>query len=288
MLVTDTDEAASGQIQQLQALRPGLALLEQSGAERFDPVRFRYIQSMARRALEQRPAVAEIIETKALKALRDYQADFAREREQAAIVVARAAEESADAAENIQRVFDSGDFKAVLQMRGRAEASATQMMLSELTQTIVRAQGALDVSPNERSFDDILRQQEDDLVAAFSDSAADPDSMQSGNVESGEFGELQSIRRFRESLVKRNADKLVTESIKHAPENAGPLNPQMLVIHSLATMRDLSPHYMSRFVSYIDTLLWLEQAYEPSAAAAGKKASAKSGGKGSARQKSKR
>jgi len=28
----------------------------------------------------------------------------------------------------------------------------------------------------------------------------------------------------------------------------------------LTTMRDLSPHYLSRFVSYIDTLFWLEQA----------------------------
>jgi hypothetical protein len=25
-------------------------------------------------------------------------------------------------------------------------------------------------------------------------------------------------------------------------------------------MRELSPHYLSRFVSYIDTLFWLEQA----------------------------
>ena len=88
--------------------------------------------------------------------------------------------------------------------------------------------------------------------------------------------------------MKLNADKLVTQSIKHAPENAGPLNPQMLVIHSLATMRDLSPHYMSRFVSYIDTLMWLEQASDAGDPAATKKASAKSGGKGSARQKAKR
>ena len=283
MPMTDT-EAATGQGQQAQALRTELALLQQNGAESFDPVRFCYIQSMARRALEQPPTVAAIIESKALKALRDYQADFASEREQAAIVVARAGEECVDTAAKLQRVFDGGQFKAVLQMRHRVEASAAQSMLSELTRTLVQAQGVLDESPGQRSFDDILRQQEHELLAAFCDTGPDRDSMQAGDIESGEFGELQSVRRLRDSLVKRNADKLVTESIKHAPENAGPLNPQMLVIHSLATMRDLSPHYMSRFVSYIDTLLWLDTACESGAAAAAKKTGAKAGAKGSARQ----
>ena len=43
------------------------------------------------------------------------------------------------------------------------------------------------------------------------------------------------------------------------PQNPGPLNPQMLAIKSLSTMRELSPDYLNRFVSYVDTLLWLER-----------------------------
>jgi len=72
--------------------------------------------------------------------------------------------------------------------------------------------------------------------------------------------ELTSVRLFRESLVKLSSDKLVSRIIKEAPENPGPLNPQMLVIRSLSTMRDLSPDYLNRFVAYVDTLQWLEQA----------------------------
>ena len=61
-------------------------------------------------------------------------------------------------------------------------------------------------------------------------------------------------------MVKLNADKVVTQALEEVPAEAGPLNPQRLATRSLATMRDLSPHYLSRFVSYVDTLFWLEQA----------------------------
>ena len=61
-------------------------------------------------------------------------------------------------------------------------------------------------------------------------------------------------------MVELNADKVVNQALAEVPESAGPLNPQRLATRSLETMRDLSPHYLSRFVSYIDTLFWLEQA----------------------------
>ena len=61
-------------------------------------------------------------------------------------------------------------------------------------------------------------------------------------------------------MVRLNADKVVTQALAEVPEDCGPLNPQRLATRSLETMRDLSPHYLSRFVSYIDTLFWLEQA----------------------------
>ena len=46
----------------------------------------------------------------------------------------------------------------------------------------------------------------------------------------------------------------------NAPEDSGPLNPQMLITESLSQLRDLSPGYLSRFVTYFDTLFWLQQA----------------------------
>jgi len=51
----------------------------------------------------------------------------------------------------------------------------------------------------------------------------------------------------------------VEQSLKRGPENAGPLNSHMLVLRSLATMRELSPEYLRRFLSHAETLLWLDQ-----------------------------
>ena len=47
------------------------------------------------------------------------------------------------------------------------------------------------------------------------------------------------------------------------PKNAAPLNSHHLVHRSLTLMRDLSPEYLDRFMSYVDALLWLDQANAP-------------------------
>ncbi len=79
--------------------------------------------------------------------------------------------------------------------------------------------------------------------------------------------ELKSVRRFRETYSKIAAVQQVERALVRAPENAGPLNSHMLVLHSLALMRGLSPDYLRRFMSHVDTLLWLDQANQKPAPA---------------------
>jgi len=67
------------------------------------------------------------------------------------------------------------------------------------------------------------------------------------------------MKQLRESMKHLNIDKIIARAINEGPENPGPLNPQMLAIKSLINMRDLSPSYLRRFASYIETLLWLEK-----------------------------
>ena len=74
------------------------------------------------------------------------------------------------------------------------------------------------------------------------------------------FTELRSSRLLRQARVSQGANRLVEQAIANAPENPGPVNPEMLTIRALGLMRDLAPSYLNRFVSYIDTLFWLEQA----------------------------
>jgi hypothetical protein len=75
----------------------------------------------------------------------------------------------------------------------------------------------------------------------------------------GARSELKAIRKFRNTWSKLSVDKQVAQALDQAPKNAGPINSHMLVLRSLALMRDISPDYLNRFMSYVDTLLCLDQ-----------------------------
>jgi len=90
---------------------------------------------------------------------------------------------------------------------------------------------------------------------------ANGDARDDGNDASmGSRPELKSMRYFRKTWSKLSVDKQLAQAIEQGPENAGPLNSHQLVLRSLSLMRDLSPAYLNRFMSYADALLWLEQA----------------------------
>lgn len=72
--------------------------------------------------------------------------------------------------------------------------------------------------------------------------------------------ELKSIRHFRDTWSRLSVDKQLAQAMEQGPENAGPFNSHQLVLRALTVMRDVSPHYLSRFMSYADALLWLDQA----------------------------
>ena len=76
---------------------------------------------------------------------------------------------------------------------------------------------------------------------------------------SGGRTELKSVRNFRNTWSKLSAQKQVAKALGQAPKNAGPINSHMLVLRSLELMRDISPDYLNRFMSYADTLLCLDQ-----------------------------
>jgi hypothetical protein len=66
--------------------------------------------------------------------------------------------------------------------------------------------------------------------------------------------------RFREAWSRIAAEDQVAEAVERGPTNAGPLNSHMLVLRTLSLLRDLSPDYLRRFLSQMETLQWLEQA----------------------------
>jgi len=77
--------------------------------------------------------------------------------------------------------------------------------------------------------------------------------------------ELKSVARFHETWSRLSAEQQLTQTLAQAPENAGPMNSQHLVLRSLQTLRTIAPDYLQSFMSYIDTLICLESAARPSA-----------------------
>jgi hypothetical protein len=74
-----------------------------------------------------------------------------------------------------------------------------------------------------------------------------------------EHDELASARRFRRAWSNARSQDRVRQASTRKPVNAGPLNSHVLVLESLAMMRNLSPDYLARFLVQVESLLWLEQ-----------------------------
>lgn len=84
--------------------------------------------------------------------------------------------------------------------------------------------------------------------------------------------ELPSARRFRAAWDSGRTLDQVEQALARKPAQAGPLNSHMLVLQSLAMMRELSPAYLRHFLVHVETLQWLEQASPLEAKEAGKPA----------------
>ena len=79
------------------------------------------------------------------------------------------------------------------------------------------------------------------------------------NTDARRTPELRSIACFQETWSRLSTEQQLAETLACAPENAGPLNSQHLVLRSLQLMHNIAPDYLQGFMSYIDTLIWLEQ-----------------------------
>lgn len=192
-----------------------LQALQAAGAQRADPVRFHFLQALARRLPSAPPAVQRVLAARLAQALRTC-------AEQLPPPPAMPQPASPALATPLPRT-------------ARPEASPRQSPLATLTQALNdahQAQGA----------------------------RADEGLELRWSGPSSTRPELDSVRRFRDTWSRIAAEAQVERAVGRGPENAGPLNSHLLVLRTLALMRDLSPDYLRRFLAQTDALLWLEQA----------------------------
>lgn len=214
-----------------------IASLRERGAHRFDPVRFRYIEALARRAADHRGDTRRTLDRILAKVLAEYGEQFEKARSEAGPVLTRAAEAFPHAAEDFHRLHARGDFKGLRRLVARLEGQGRRGPLADLVRHI-------------------------DLQASEHGDARSEDA---GVVPVGPPGELKSLKRFRSIWSRLSVDRQLTRSLAKLPEKPGPLNSHLLVLRSLQSMQDVSPEYLERFMAYVDALLWLDQASGASA-----------------------
>lgn len=202
-----------------------MAALQMTGADRLDPVRFHFIEVLARRSRQQQGAVRRILDGRLMDALAACRGRFQQTQDAARETVERNRKRYPEAADDLQRLFVAGDFSGLSRFVVRLENGGGQASLGELTRYLAQE------SPEDGGLaEDVASRRE-----------------------------LKSLRCFRNTWSKLSVDRQVKKAIEQAPEHAGPLNSHLLVLRSLALMRAVSPDYLNRFVSYVDTLLWLDQ-----------------------------
>ena len=226
-------------------------------AKAFDPIRFAVIAHFYEQIKEPQHQSNRFLLEKAQASADEYLSDLERCRDSAQVMVEHI---EADFPEYIQQARDLFTGYAFFrleclceQLENQRQRQAPLNALSELNQWMGERETSDDSQDQALSIDDILYQQEQ---RARVDAGCAPLKVNSaGSVQL----ELQSMKGFRESKKYFNIDKIINRAINDYPENAGPHNPHMLAIKSLMHMRDLSPQYLRRFATYIDTILWLEK-----------------------------
>ena len=236
-------------------LEAALVAVRDSGAEQFDPVRFQVIAAMAEKAITHRPETAKLVRQRALQRLVDYRENFHAEQQKAQTLLAKIEKQHHEYGEEARHLFVSHQFAQLQKLASKLERGSTESPVTQLSAQLLAAEPRTAAAHKSQLRPrDFMRQQELELTAA-----ATPGSCAADLSGIHQQTQLRSAQQCREALAQLETEYLVSQASRAAPEDSGPLNPQKLAIRSLLTLRELSPAYLGRFASYLDTLSWLEQ-----------------------------
>lgn len=245
----------------MDALHAQLNDLKNQNAHRYKPARFGFIESLIRRASQQRNSVRERLAEKAQQAIDEYQAQLSSAQTQAQAVIDELLQAEGNTAtektlSTIQEYYQQGDYQKIIQIaRGyRIHAhTPVQQQLADLIQQLTHNDTSDQATNDSLALNELLQQQEQHLLQ---DKPINVDDNQ--QIKNTELT-LRSGRIYQQRQIKQRADNFIDTALAQTPENPGPLNPEMLAIRLLKSMRKLSPKYLNRCSSYFETLLWLEQ-----------------------------
>lgn len=147
-----------------------------------------------------------------------------------------------------------------LERRAAGHSGEVRRLLDKRLDTLVEAYAADVESAASRSCDAAAPvspcEPERSALTALGDYRASHMAQAGSNTA---YPELEALEYFRQVWSKVRTQKQLRQSLEQVPGNAGPLNSSSLVHRSLSLMRELSPGYLQQFLSYVDTLSWMEQ-----------------------------
>jgi hypothetical protein len=235
-----------------------------------DRRRLALARTLLQRAGSERPRVSVYLHAQAAQVLAACAADAQQLQLRAQAALSLLREQFPAALAQAEQLLQRGDLVALAQLparlQRRARAAQACVQLRELTRQLVSIEMAPLIAPSGLAFDDLLQCQEQEILQALRPeavaAAAVPSEPAVGTaaLAVNAAPALKSARVFRQTRVEQDTDFRLDTAIRTGPESPGPLNPQMLTIRALTTLRDLSPQYLSRFMAYAETLLWLDQA----------------------------
>lgn len=190
-----------------------------------DDIRLKIADALIKRARDAKPEVQRVLMVKAEKNIDDFETSV-----------------------HCKKIHDGVQSAPAQQDTLMALMASIQPTLPEVTE---KSRGV--------EFDEYLLQQESNILQSLVD--ADQAAVAASSSASSIKTALSRSGRYQKhSQLQKSADRLVNIAIEQSPENPGPLNPDMLSIKALKLLRDLSPQYLNRFVAYIDSLIWIEEA----------------------------
>ncbi|MDQ7760055.1 DUF2894 domain-containing protein [Xanthomonas sontii] len=206
-------------------------------AERLDPLRFRFLEALARRTEAQQGKARELLEQKLSALLDAYAAALA------------AAPQSAGDADAAVRAMQPGPLGALL-AQSRHAAVAIRAGNDHGANLEANSEASTATAP----IDTELPAPSPLPTAATA----------AARLTAPQLPAVEDARRLWTELRSRSQ---LRQSLQPAPADAGPLNSGVLVHRALALMRTLSPGYLQHFLSYVDALSWLQQLHDGGALA---------------------
>lgn len=275
---SQTEQELAQAIHQEPSLEKRMGALRENGGDHFDPVKFRYIESLFQK--QEQPGYRSLtkkLQARLDQALTAYEKELNKAHTSATQLIERVALSFPTVAESAFKLFEQRDYSGLKKLEASLVSERQQHPLSEITQELLHGrEEGYEYDPH-TSLENLLTQLENDVQQSLPETSEETPSLV--ELKSGSFPELKSVKRLRRTLTKSSTENRVRQSINQGPKNPGPFNGHMLVLKTLSMMKDKSPAYLNRFIAHVDTLLWLDQAWEINASAGKKTAKGKRGAK---------